>query len=64
MTEEIYSTSEKNYLINFKKSALDNEDEFRHSVKRVMEVIVSLLEDRAGTVNEELLVKKCHVSMV
>jgi len=52
-TEGIYSTSEKDYLISFKKSALDNEDEFRRSVKMVMEVIVGLLEDRAGETSGE-----------
>ncbi|CAG8480605.1 2867_t:CDS:10 [Paraglomus occultum] len=56
--------SEKDYLISFKKSALDNEDEFRRNVKRLMEVIVGLLEDRAGAVNEEPLAKKRRVGNI
>uniref|UniRef100_A0A1D1ZEH6 SH3 domain-binding protein 4 n=1 Tax=Anthurium amnicola TaxID=1678845 RepID=A0A1D1ZEH6_9ARAE len=63
-TEGIYSTSEKDYLISFRKSALDNEDEFRRSVKRVMEVIVGLLEDRAGAVDEKPLAKKRRVDSI
>jgi len=60
-TEGIYCTSDTDYHISFKKSSLDNEDEFRRSVKRVMEVIVGLLEDRANAVNEEPLAKKRRV---
>ncbi len=60
-TEGIYCTSETDYHISFKKSALDNEDELRCSVKRVMEVIVGLLEDRANAVNEGPLAKKRRV---
>ena len=46
-TEGIYSTSRTEYRISLTEDALKDDTELRKNVKRVLEVIVGLLKDRA-----------------
>jgi hypothetical protein len=46
-TEGIYSTSRTEYRISLTEDVLKDDTELRKSVKRVLEVIIGLLKDRA-----------------
>src|ERR1041385_2440347 len=59
-TEGIYSTSRTEYRISLTEDALEDPTELRKSVKRVLEVIVGLLKDRAVG-SEEPATKKRRV---
>ncbi|PKY39281.1 hypothetical protein RhiirA4_393253 [Rhizophagus irregularis] len=45
-TEGIYSTSRTEYRISLTEDALEDPNESRKNVKRILEVIVGLLKDR------------------
>src|ERR1043166_4028723 len=62
-TEGIYSTSRTEYRISLTEDALKEDTELRKSVKRVLEVIVGLLKDRAVG-SEESAIKKRHVEEI
>src|SRR4051812_49838365 len=62
-TEGIYSTSKTEYQISLTKDALKDDTELRKNVKRVLEVIVGLLKDRALG-SEEPANKKRHVKKI
>jgi hypothetical protein len=57
-TEGIYSTSRTEYRISLTEDALKDDTELRENVKRVLEVIVGLLKDRALLGSEEPATKK------
>ncbi|POG76360.1 hypothetical protein GLOIN_2v1557277 [Rhizophagus irregularis DAOM 181602=DAOM 197198] len=62
-TEGIYSTSRTEYRISLTENALKDDTELRKNVKRVLEVIVGLLKDRAVG-SEELATKKRHIKEI
>src|SRR3954470_14433544 len=62
-TEGIYSTSKTEYRISLTEDALKDDTELRKNVKRVLEVIVGLLKDRALG-SEEPTTKKCRVEEI
>ena len=62
-TEGIYSTSRTKYRISPTEDALKDDIELRKNVKRVLEVILDLLKDRALG-SEELTTKKHHVEEI
>jgi hypothetical protein len=62
-TEGIYSTSRTEYRISLTENALKDDTELRKSVKRVLEVIVGLLKDRAVG-SEEPATKKRRVEEI
>src|SRR5436305_8533720 len=62
-TEGIYSTSRTEYRISLTEDALKDDTELRKSVKRVLEVIVGLLKDRAVG-SEEPATKKRRVEEI
>src|SRR5688572_20833212 len=59
-TESIYSMSRTEYQILLTEDALKDDTELRKNVKRVLEVIVGLLKDRAVD-SEKPATKKRHV---
>jgi hypothetical protein len=58
-TEGIYSTSRTEYRILLTEDALEDPTELRKNVKRVLEVIVGLLKDRAVGSKEPATKKRC-----
>ncbi|CAG8596996.1 14314_t:CDS:2 [Funneliformis caledonium] len=62
-TEGIYSTSRIEYQISLIEDALKDDTELCKNVKRVLEVIVSLLKDRALG-SEKPATKKCCVEEI
>ncbi|GBB98538.1 hypothetical protein RclHR1_32550003 [Rhizophagus clarus] len=62
-TEGIYSTSRTEYRISLTEDALKDDTELRKNVKRVLEVIVGLLKDRAVG-SEEPATKKRRVEEI
>ena len=62
-TEGIYSTSRAEYRISLTEDALKDDTELRKNVKRVLEVIIGLLKDRAVG-SKKLETKKCHVEEI
>ncbi|POG75358.1 hypothetical protein GLOIN_2v1565907 [Rhizophagus irregularis DAOM 181602=DAOM 197198] len=62
-TEGIYSTSRTEYRISLTEDALKDDTKLRKNVKRVLEVIVGLLKDRAVG-SEELATKKRRVEEI
>jgi len=62
-TEGIYSTSRVEYRILLTEDALKDDTKLRKSVKRVLEVIVGLLKDRA-VISEEPAIKKRRVEEI
>ncbi|GBB92672.1 hypothetical protein RclHR1_02040034 [Rhizophagus clarus] len=62
-TEGIYSTSRTEYRISLTEDALKDDTELRKNVKRVLEVIVGLLKDRAVG-SEEPTTKKRRVEEI
>jgi hypothetical protein len=62
-TEGIYSTSRTEYRISLTEVALKDDTELRENVKRVLEVIVGLLKDRALG-SEEPATKKRRVEEI
>ncbi|RGB38810.1 hypothetical protein C1646_691570 [Rhizophagus diaphanus] len=62
-TESIYCTSRTEYRISLTEDALKDDTELRKNVKRVLEVIVGLLKDRAIG-SEEPTTKKRHVEEI
>ncbi|GBC26762.2 hypothetical protein GLOIN_2v1772759 [Rhizophagus irregularis DAOM 181602=DAOM 197198] len=62
-TEGIYSTSRTEYRIPLMENTLKDSTELRKNVKRILEVIVGLLMDRAS-VSREPATKKRHVEEI
>ncbi|EXX78522.1 hypothetical protein RirG_014190 [Rhizophagus irregularis DAOM 197198w] len=62
-TEGIYSTSRTEYRISLTENTLKDSTELRKNVKRILEVIVGLLMDRAS-VSREPATKKRHVEEI
>ncbi|CAB4430731.1 unnamed protein product [Rhizophagus irregularis] len=62
-TEGIYSTSRTEYRIPLTENTLKDSTELRKNVKRILEVIVGLLMDRAS-VSREPATKKRHVEEI
>ncbi|GES76652.1 hypothetical protein GLOIN_2v1721776 [Rhizophagus clarus] len=62
-TEGIYSTSRTEYQISLTEDTLKDDTELRKNVKRVLEVIVGLLKDRAVG-SEESATKKRRVKEI
>ncbi|CAG8609194.1 2598_t:CDS:2, partial [Funneliformis caledonium] len=58
-TEGIYSTSRIEYRISLTENALQDDIELRKNVKRILEVIVGLLKDRALGSEEPTTKKSC-----
>ncbi|POG60159.1 hypothetical protein GLOIN_2v1716296 [Rhizophagus irregularis DAOM 181602=DAOM 197198] len=58
-TEGIYSTSRTEYRISLTEDILKNDTKLRKNVKRVLEVIVGLLKDRAIGSEEPANKKRC-----
>ena len=62
-TEGIYSTSRTEYWISLTEDALKDDTKLRKNVKRVLEVILGLLKDRALG-SEEPATKKRRVEEI
>ena len=62
-TEAIYCTSRTEYRVSLTEDALEDPTELRKNVKRVLEVIVGLLKDRAVG-SEEPASKKRRVEEI
>jgi hypothetical protein len=58
-TKSIYSTSRTEYWISLTEDALKDNTELHKSVKRVLEVIVGLLKDKAVGSKEPATKKHC-----
>ncbi len=58
-TKGIYSISRTEYQILLTKDALKDDIELRKSVKKVLEVIIELLKDRAVGSEEPVTKKRC-----
>src|SRR6266480_2007135 len=57
-TESIYCTSKTEYRISLTEDVLNDPTELRKSVKRILEVIVGLLEDRVSASDEPTTKKR------
>jgi hypothetical protein len=62
-TEGIYCTSKTEYRISLTEDALKDSTDLRKNVKRILEVIVGLLEDRVSA-SEEPANKKRRVEEI
>ncbi|GBC00166.1 hypothetical protein RclHR1_37700001 [Rhizophagus clarus] len=58
-TEGIYNTSRTEYQISLTEDALKDDTKLRKSVKRILEVIIGLLKDRAISSEEPATKKHC-----
>jgi hypothetical protein len=62
-TEGIYCTSKTEYHISLTEDALKDSTDLRKNVKRILEVIVGLLKDRALG-SEKPATKKFHIEEI